>query len=52
MENPHPLQKAFIEAQALPCGFCVSGMILTEMALIDRNPNPTDTEVNRKGEIQ
>jgi nicotinate dehydrogenase subunit B len=41
----HPLQKAFIEAQAVQCGFCVSGMILSAKALLDRNPHPTNPEI-------
>jgi len=44
-EDLHPLQKAFIEEQATQCGFCVSGMILTAKALLDRNPHPTDAEI-------
>ena len=39
-EAPHPLQKAFIEEQAMQCGYCISGMILSAKALLDRNPRP------------
>jgi CO/xanthine dehydrogenase Mo-binding subunit/aerobic-type carbon monoxide dehydrogenase small subunit (CoxS/CutS family) len=41
----HPLQEAFIEEQAIQCGFCVPGMIITAKALLDRNPHPTDAEI-------
>ncbi len=39
------LQKAFIDAGAVQCGFCTPGMILSARALLDRNPNPTDDEI-------
>ena len=41
----HPLQKAFIEHGAIQCGYCISGMILSAKALLDRNSNPTEEEV-------
>ena len=44
-EDLHPLQKAFIDEQAVQCGFCVSGMIITAKALLDRNPHPTDADI-------
>lgn len=44
-DDLHPLQQAFIEEQAVQCGFCVSGMIITAKALLDRNPCPTDAEI-------
>ena len=43
--EPHPLQQAFIDEQAAQCGFCLSGVILTAKALIDRNPQPSDAEI-------
>ena len=39
------LQKAFIDAGAVQCGFCTPGMILSARALLERNPNPTDDEI-------
>jgi len=45
VDNLHPLQEAFIEEQAVQCGYCVSGMILTAAALLRRNPHPTDAEI-------
>ncbi len=41
----HPVQEAFIEAGAMQCGYCTSGMILTAVALLERNSNPTDEEI-------
>jgi nicotinate dehydrogenase subunit A len=46
-DNPHPIQRAFIEEQAAQCGFCLSGVIMTAKALIDRTPNPTDAEIQQ-----
>lgn len=40
-EEPHPLQRAFLEEQAGQCGYCLSGIIISAKALLDRNPNPT-----------
>jgi carbon-monoxide dehydrogenase small subunit len=45
--NLHPLQKTFIEQQALQCGYCTPGMILSSLSLLERNPNPTDEEIKR-----
>lgn len=42
---PHPLQKAFIEEQAVQCGFCTPGMVVAAKALLDKNPRPTDEEI-------
>jgi CO/xanthine dehydrogenase Mo-binding subunit len=41
----HPIQEAFIEENAVQCGFCASGMIVSAKALLDRNPQPTDAEL-------
>jgi nicotinate dehydrogenase subunit A len=43
--SPHPLQQAFIDEQAAQCGYCLSGVILTAKALLDRNPDATDAEI-------
>jgi nicotinate dehydrogenase subunit A len=47
VEKPHPIQTAFIEEQAAQCGFCLSGVILTAKALVDRSPNPADAEIHQ-----
>jgi nicotinate dehydrogenase subunit A len=44
-ENPHPLQQAFIDEQAVQCGYCINGMIMQAKALLDTNPNPTEGEI-------
>ena len=44
-ERPHPLQQAFIGEQAGQCGYCLSGIIVAAKALLDRNPQPTRTEI-------
>lgn len=41
----HPVQQAFIECQAAQCGYCLNGMIVSTVALLARNPQPTDQEV-------
>ena len=46
-ENPHPLQKAFIDEQAMQCGFCINGVIMTAKALCDRTPNPSDAQIQQ-----
>ena len=42
---PHPIQKAFIDAQAFQCGFCASGVILTAKALLDRTPRASTSQI-------
>jgi aerobic-type carbon monoxide dehydrogenase small subunit (CoxS/CutS family) len=41
----HPLQEAFIEADALQCGYCTSGMIMSALALLKKNPKPSRTDI-------
>ena len=43
--NLHPVQQAFIDASAVQCGFCTPGMVLTSIALLDKNPDPTEEEI-------
>jgi nicotinate dehydrogenase subunit A len=43
--NPHPLQQAFIDLQAGQCGYCLSGILISAKALLDRNPAPTRAEI-------
>jgi nicotinate dehydrogenase subunit A len=44
-EKPHPLQQAFIAEQAMQCGYCINGMIMSAKSLLDRNPKPTEDQV-------
>lgn len=44
-EQPHPLQRAFITEQAMQCGYCVSGILISAAALLKRKPSPTEAEV-------
>jgi nicotinate dehydrogenase subunit A len=46
-DNPHPLQQAFIDEQALQCGYCASGVITTAAALLQNNSSPTETEIKQ-----
>jgi aerobic-type carbon monoxide dehydrogenase small subunit (CoxS/CutS family) len=43
----HPLQEAFLEADALQCGYCTPGMIMSGIALLSKNPSPSDQEIVR-----
>jgi isoquinoline 1-oxidoreductase alpha subunit len=45
LNNAHPLQKAWIEAQAPQCGYCQSGQIMSAAALLKATPHPTDAEI-------
>ena len=44
-DNLHPLQQKFLEEAALQCGFCTPGFLIAGKALLDRNPDPSETEV-------
>jgi aerobic-type carbon monoxide dehydrogenase small subunit (CoxS/CutS family) len=44
-EQPHPVQAAFIAEEAAQCGYCTNGWIMTAVAGLERNPNPTDAEI-------
>jgi len=44
-ETLHPLQQKFLEEAALQCGICTPGMLVAAKALLDENPDPTETEV-------
>ncbi|WP_114457170.1 MULTISPECIES: (2Fe-2S)-binding protein [unclassified Halanaerobium] len=41
----HPLQKAFIDNQAVQCGFCTPGMLMSALALLNENPDPSKEEI-------
>jgi nicotinate dehydrogenase subunit A len=46
-EHPHPLQRAFITEQALQCGYCVAGILISAAALLKQNPAPSSAEVKQ-----
>ena len=41
----HKIQQAFVDEQAVQCGYCINGMIMTTKALLDKNPKPTDSQI-------
>lgn len=41
----HPVQQAFVDAQAAQCGYCLNGMVMMAAALLSRNPHPSEAEV-------
>ena len=43
----HRLQQAFVDEQAVQCGYCINGMIMTAKALLDKNPKPTDSQIKQ-----
>ena len=44
-ERQHPLQAAFIKEQAMQCGYCANGMMMTAVALLEKNKSPTDAQI-------
>ena len=47
-ENLHPVQRAFIEEQAVQCGYCINGMIMQSAALLARTPKPTADQIRQE----
>ena len=41
----HKIQQAFVDEQAVQCGYCINGMIMTAKALLDKNPKPNDAQI-------
>ena len=46
-ERPHPLQQAFIDEQAVQCGYCINGMIMESAALLRQKPHPSVDEIKQ-----
>ena len=44
-DRPHPLQQAFLDEQAGQCGYCLTGILISAKALLDRNPSPSRAEI-------
>ena len=47
IDHPHPLHEAFADSGAVQCGYCTSGMVISAKALLDRNPEPTESEISQ-----
>ena len=48
IDRLHPIQKAFIDEQAMQCGFCLSGVMLTAKIALDKNPRATDAQLRQE----
>src|SRR6266481_2400404 len=46
-EKPHPVQKAFIDAQAAQCGYCINGMVMESAAFLAKTRNPSDADIKK-----
>jgi nicotinate dehydrogenase subunit A len=46
-ERPHPVQRAFIDEQAVQCGYCINGMIMESAAFLARNRKPTEAQIKQ-----
>lgn len=47
-ERLHPVQQAFIDCDAMQCGYCTGGMVLSTVALLRKSPTPSDAEIKQK----
>ena len=47
VNKPHPMQKAFIDEQAMQCGFCINGVIMTAKAFLDQNPKASGSQIQQ-----
>ena len=47
----HPVQQAFLDEQAAQCGYCINGMIMAGVSLLNRNPSPSDEEIRQSLQI-
>lgn len=45
IDDPHPVQKAFIDEQAAQCGYCINGMVMTTVAFLSRTPKPSQEQI-------
>ena len=46
-EHPHPIQKAFIDEQAVQCGYCINGMIMQAKSFLDKKKKPTEDDIRQ-----
>jgi len=47
-ERLHPVQQAFLDCDAMQCGYCTCGMVLSAVALLRKSPSPSDVEIKQK----
>ncbi len=47
IDKPHPIQRAFIEEQAVQCGYCINGMIMESAAFLTTNKKPSDDDIKK-----
>jgi len=47
-EKPHPVQQAFIDEQAVQCGYCINGMIMQAAAFLDKTKKPSDEQITEE----
>ena len=47
LEKPHPVQAAFIQEQAVQCGYCINGMIMQSAAFLAQNPKPSEDDIKQ-----
>ena len=47
IEKPHPVQKAFIDEQAVQCGYCINGMIMESAAFLASNKKPSEADIKQ-----
>ena len=48
IDNPGPLQQAFIDEQAAQCGYCIAGMMMRAQALLEANPSPSEEDIRKR----
>jgi len=44
-DKPHPVQQAFIDEQAVQCGYCINGMVMQSVAFLAKNPRPSEVQI-------
>jgi nicotinate dehydrogenase subunit A len=47
IDEPGPVQRAFIAEQAAQCGYCIAGMVMRAQSLLEKNPSPSDAQIRR-----
>ena len=46
-DAPHPVQQAFIDEQAVQCGYCINGMVMTSVVFLSKMPQPTEAQIRQ-----